>query len=64
VRCRAARLKHGYRSGEVIGLRRHAVHAARRLRSLNLALSAGHGVHRSVCAGRPIDLTCWAGINA
>jgi len=46
ARCRAARLQHGYRSGEVIGLRRRAAHAARRLRSLTRALSAGHGVHR------------------
>ena len=47
ARCRAARLQHGYRSGELIGLRRRAAHAARRLRSLTRALSAGHGVHRS-----------------
>jgi len=46
ARCRAARLQHGYRSGEVIGLRRRAAHAARRLRSLSRALSAGHEVHR------------------
>jgi len=47
ARCRAARLQHGYRSRELIGLRRRAAHAARRLRSLTRALSAGHGVHRS-----------------
>jgi hypothetical protein len=50
ARCRAARLQHGYRSGEVIGLRRRAAHAARRLRSLARTLSAGHGVHRSISA--------------
>jgi hypothetical protein len=47
ARSRAARLTHGYRTAELIGLRRRAVHAARRLRSLNRALSAGHGVGRS-----------------
>ena len=47
ARCRTARLTHGYRSGELIGLRRRAAHAARRLRGLTRALSAGHGVHRS-----------------
>jgi hypothetical protein len=47
ARSRAARLTHGYRTGELIGLRHRAVHAARRLRSLNRALSAGHGVDRS-----------------
>ena len=47
ARCRTTRLTHGYRSRELIGLRRRAMHAARRLRSLAHALSAGHGVHRS-----------------
>jgi hypothetical protein len=47
ARCRTTRLKHGCRSRELIGLRRRAVHAARRLRSLTHALSAGHGVLRS-----------------
>ena len=47
ARCRSTRLTHGYRSRELIGLRRRAAHAARRLRNLTYALSAGHGVHRS-----------------
>jgi hypothetical protein len=47
ARSRTARLTHGYRTAELIGLRRRAAHAARRLRSLNRALSAGHGVDRS-----------------
>jgi hypothetical protein len=47
ARSRRARLTHGYRSRELIGLRRRAAHAARRLRGLTRALSAGHGVHRS-----------------
>jgi len=47
ARSRSARLTHGYRTAELIGLRHRAVHAARRLRSLNRALSAGHGVDRS-----------------
>jgi len=46
-RAQTARLVHGYRSAELIGLRHRVVHAARRLRALNHALrSAGHGVHR------------------
>ncbi len=54
ARCRAARLKHGYRSRELIGLRSRAAHAARRLRSLTRAPSAGHGLHRSDSGrGRP-----------
>ena len=47
ARCRAARLRHGFSSRELIGLRRRAARAARRLRGLTRALSAGHGVHRS-----------------
>jgi hypothetical protein len=47
-RSQTARLTHGYRSAELIGLRTRAVHAARRLRALNaVARSAGHGVDRS-----------------
>ena len=53
-RARTARLVHGYRTAELIGLRTRAVHAARRLRLLTtMPRSAGHGVHRSdsFCAG-------------
>jgi hypothetical protein len=66
ARSRAARLTHGYRTAELIGLRRRAAHAARRLRGLNRALSAGHGVDRSNSAstgvgaapcGRPLSAT-------
>ncbi len=46
ARCRGARLTHGSRPRELIGLRSRAVHAARRLRALDRALSAGHGVDR------------------
>jgi hypothetical protein len=49
ARSRAARLTHGYRTAELIGLRSRAAHAARRLRSLNRALAAGRGVDRSDC---------------
>ncbi|MGE0118678.1 MAG: HGGxSTG domain-containing protein [Dongiaceae bacterium] len=47
ARSRTARLTHGYRTRALIGLRSRAAHTARRLRNLNRALSAGHGVHRS-----------------
>lgn len=46
ARCGSARLRHGFRSRDFIALRGCAVHAARRLRSLTRALSAGHGVDR------------------
>ena len=47
-RAQTARLVHGYRTAELIGLRSRAAHAARRLRALNAtARPAGHGVHRS-----------------
>jgi hypothetical protein len=47
-RAQTARLVHGYRTAELIGLRSRAVHAARRLRLLTtVPRSAGHGVDRS-----------------
>jgi hypothetical protein len=46
-RAQTARLVHGYRSAEYIGLRSRAVQAARRLRALTTTpRPAGHGVHR------------------
>src|SRR5215813_3224426 len=46
-RSQTARLVHGYRSADLIGLRTRAVHAARRLRALTTTpRPAGHGVHR------------------
>ena len=53
-RAQSARLVHGYRTAELIGLRSRAVHAARRLRLLTtVPRSAGHGVDRSdsFCVG-------------
>ncbi len=46
-RCRRARLTHGFRSAEVIDLRKAAAAASRRLRALlSGAPPAGHGLHR------------------
>jgi hypothetical protein len=45
-RCRSARLAHGFRSAEVIDLRKAAAATGRRLRALLAAAPpAGHGVH-------------------
>jgi hypothetical protein len=58
ARCRATRLVHGYRTRAHLALRRRAVHAARRLRTLTADLrasAAGHGVHRSDCRGQRTD---------
>jgi len=57
ARCRTTRLTHGYRSRDLIGLRRRAAHAARRLRGLARVLSAGHGVHRSDSTKRTRAMT-------
>jgi hypothetical protein len=55
ARSRAARLVHGYRTRELIGLRSRAALAARRLRCLTRGLSAGHGVDRSDSRRRKTD---------
>src|SRR5262245_21019477 len=67
-RARTARLVHGYRSAELIGLRSRAVHAARRLRALTTKpRSAGHGVDRrdssSVGATGRSDVSAGHGVH-